>query len=567
MRRLHGFSLMEMMIVLTIVAVVAAASAPMVNKKLVRGASEKSPWVFVNGESIGYNIDNEGGIQDRKTATIGTNGRVPSGAGNPRLYIDTNSDTTPHILFGRQRGNLMQMIAGGDRNNIIISNNNQTSQNSIVIGNGTQASNFSQIIIGDGASSSMVRAVAIGRNTRVGGEESVAIGAGATTNSGAYATALGNQTTAGMQSIAVGSRASATSIGSIAIGGTSGSGTPTQATGNNSIAIGQNASAGNISGIALGLGSRAAQAHSIALGANATTRGSNTIAIGHRATVGAAGGLAIGRDAFAATNAIAIGHSADNGVTTQANSTNSVAIGYGSRVSAANGMALGVNARVNAAATNSVAIGRGAIASQSNTIVLGDENTTVVIPGAVEFASLHVSKDLVVDYNCVVNRLGGEFIFRAQPGPPKENSIYGNSELSRIFMGDDRGGDDNTRTLRKYGWRYSILDYTITSDRRLKNVGKEFTSGLEKLKKLQVFNYTFKDNKDKTPHVGIMAQDLQKIFPDAVVKGEDGFLRIRMEDMFYAVINAVKELDNRTSAQEKKIKELEKRIEELEKKL
>ena len=66
MKRLHGFSLMEMMIVLTIVAVVAAASAPMINKKLVRGASEKSPWVFVNGESIGYNIDNEGGIQDRK---------------------------------------------------------------------------------------------------------------------------------------------------------------------------------------------------------------------------------------------------------------------------------------------------------------------------------------------------------------------------------------------------------------------------------------------------------------------------------------------------------------------
>ena len=82
-----------------------------------------------------------------------------------------------------------------------------------------------------------------------------------------------------------------------------------------------------------------------------------------------------------------------------------------------------------------------------------------------------------------------------------------------------------------------------------------------------MFNYTFKDNKDKTPHVGVMAQDLQKIFPNAVVKGEDGFLRIRMEDMFYAVINAVKELDNRTSAQEKKIKELEKRIEELEKKL
>ncbi len=58
MKRLRGFSLMEMMIVLAIVAVVAAASAPMVNKKMVRVASEKSPWIFVNGESIGYNIDN-----------------------------------------------------------------------------------------------------------------------------------------------------------------------------------------------------------------------------------------------------------------------------------------------------------------------------------------------------------------------------------------------------------------------------------------------------------------------------------------------------------------------------
>ena len=108
MRRLHGFSLMEMMIVLTIVAIVAAASAPMVNKKMVRAASEKSPWVFVNGESIGYNIDNENGIQDRKTATIGANGRVPDNAGiSPRLYIDTNSEETPHILFGRNKKGFM----------------------------------------------------------------------------------------------------------------------------------------------------------------------------------------------------------------------------------------------------------------------------------------------------------------------------------------------------------------------------------------------------------------------------------------------------------------------------
>jgi hypothetical protein len=87
---------------------------------------------------------------------------------------------------------------------------------------------------------------------------------------------------------------------------------------------------------------------------------------------------------------------------------------------------------------------------------------------------------------------------------------------------------------------------------------------LEKIKQLKVFNYTFKDDKKKTPRVGVIAQDLQKIFPDAVTKDEKGYLLIRMEDMFYALVNAVRELANRDAAKDAKIKELEKRIQKLE---
>ena len=104
----------------------------------------------------------------------------------------------------------------------------------------------------------------------------------------------------------------------------------------------------------------------------------------------------------------------------------------------------------------------------------------------------------------------------------------------------------------------------------MKNVGKAFTSGLAEIKKLEVFNYTFKKDESKTPRVGVMAQDLQKIFPNAVTKGEDGFLRIRMEDMFYAVVNAVKELDNKfdlLAQKQKKIDELEAKLDKLEKRL
>lgn len=89
------------------------------------------------------------------------------------------------------------------------------------------------------------------------------------------------------------------------------------------------------------------------------------------------------------------------------------------------------------------------------------------------------------------------------------------------------------------------------SDKRLKYVGKENTSGLDKIRQLKVFNYTFKKDEAKTPRVGVIAQDLQKVFPDAVKKGSDGFLIIRMEDIFFAIINAVKELDTRVTALEK----------------
>ena len=56
---------------------------------------------------------------------------------------------------------------------------------------------------------------------------------------------------------------------------------------------------------------------------------------------------------------------------------------------------------------------------------------------------------------------------------------------------------------------------------------------------------------------------MQKVFPDAVTKGEDGFLRIRMEDMFYAVINAIKELDLRYAGMKNTIDEQQKIIQEL----
>jgi len=87
-------------------------------------------------------------------------------------------------------------------------------------------------------------------------------------------------------------------------------------------------------------------------------------------------------------------------------------------------------------------------------------------------------------------------------------------------------------------------DFTKSSDSRLKNTGKEYTSGIDKINKLKIYNYNFK-NKPKDKRVGVIAQELMKIFPYAVSKGENGYYMIRQEDIFYSMVNALKDFDKK----------------------
>lgn len=104
----------------------------------------------------------------------------------------------------------------------------------------------------------------------------------------------------------------------------------------------------------------------------------------------------------------------------------------------------------------------------------------------------------------------------------------------------------------------------VTSDARLKNISGDSTAGLKEINALEVKNYTYKNDKEKTPHVGVIAQQLQKVFPNSVIKGDDGYLRIKTEEIFYAMVNSIKELFTQIQDLTAKITGLDKRISELE---
>ena len=103
MRRLSGFSLMEMMVVLLIVSIVAAASAPMISKKVVGSAENDSPWVWTGlNNNIAYNLDTSD-----SSAIIGFK-HVPKDAEKAKLYIQS-ADAIPQISLGDGTKSLKQL--------------------------------------------------------------------------------------------------------------------------------------------------------------------------------------------------------------------------------------------------------------------------------------------------------------------------------------------------------------------------------------------------------------------------------------------------------------------------
>lgn len=432
-----GFSLVEMMVVMLLIAVVLAASAPMITRKVSRERSDK---IF---DMLGTDPNNAVEYVKGRNQRIFMNGRKDGYVGivETGVNIPTNS-----VLFGQ---------------NILSPFNYATKE--------TSANNL------------------------------VGIGFG---------------TTNYLNSVAIGYKASANT---------------------DSVTIGNSAS-GNDYGVAIGSNSQTRYKNSVAIGYSARTTGENAVAIG------------------------ASQWSTESG-------ERSVAIGYGARARYENSIAIGANASV--MGENSIAIGNNATANYKNTVVLGDSNTTVFIPG-----------NLVVNHAALIGRAAGRndnLYFR--PYAQEDGRHFavlnagdwkGNdSNLSMVQDDTDtdklvvRVGPYSTQTER---WRGDYKDNNRThinfedptrgnnpkshkhSDIRLKNVGEPFTAGLNELEKLNFYHFTFKKDKDQVPQVGVMAQDLQKVFPQAVSKDDGGWLTIRWDEMFYAAINAIKELNTKVCA-------------------
>lgn len=148
------------------------------------------------------------------------------------------------------------------------------------------------------------------------------------------------------------------------------------------------------------------------------------------------------------------------------------------------------------------------------------------------------------------------------------NQMFLQRSGGRLGLGTITPGGQLELTLDQ-GRKPSTSTWTITSDARLKNIEGKYNKGLADILKLNAVTYHYKNVGNRkfdesvlnTTAVGFAAQDVQKIFPEAVGTDADGYLNLNIHPLLIASLNAFKDvqaqLDTKNEAIAKQQSEIE----------
>ncbi len=117
------------------------------------------------------------------------------------------------------------------------------------------------------------------------------------------------------------------------------------------------------------------------------------------------------------------------------------------------------------------------------------------------------------------------------------------------------GNDDAAKT--------TTTTWTTTSDGRLKNVVGTYDRGLAEILRINPIRYTYKKNNAlgivvPGEHIGIIAQDVQKVIPEAITVDSMGYLHYNGDPVIWASVNAIKEQQKEITALAGQVDDLKK---------
>jgi len=98
------------------------------------------------------------------------------------------------------------------------------------------------------------------------------------------------------------------------------------------------------------------------------------------------------------------------------------------------------------------------------------------------------------------------------------------------------------------------LSWKIYSDKRLKDIKGNFGAGLKEIESIQPVKFTYKADKEKREQIGLIAQEVRKVIPEAVSEDQKGYLTMHADPVIWAMLNSIKELNEKIKKLEDKKK-------------
>ena len=218
----------------------------------------------------------------------------------------------------------------------------------------------------------------------------------------------------------------------------------------------------------------------------------------------------------------------------------------GSNVTGSNNTAIGYGAAFSMGTlTNATAIGYNAYVGESNALVLGS-GANVGIGTSTPGHLLDVAGTVAVDSTGLNNGSNfidltfglnaGEGMSSSRTAGPNQYGIDLYTDFARRISIEQHGNvgigttsPDNLLTVNGSADKPGGGSWGTFSDGRLKTVNGGFTPGLSQVMKIHPVHYRYKpDNamgiRDTDEHIGVVAQDVQKVIPEAVTENSKGYL-------------------------------------------
>ncbi|WP_042721685.1 tail fiber domain-containing protein [Flavobacterium sp. B17] len=145
-------------------------------------------------------------------------------------------------------------------------------------------------------------------------------------------------------------------------------------------------------------------------------------------------------------------------------------------------------------------------------------------------------------------------------------STNGNAEYGQFAMVNGNIGIGTSSPQSKLHVNGTIKASRIegTSDRRFKKDIKKIYGATEKLNQLNGYTYIWRDKAEfpgqtlgEGKDIGVIAQELEKVLPDAVSTNKDGYKSVNYNALVPVLIEALKESNNKIDRLEQRIKVLE----------